>query len=162
MGEIIARNMSSWLKLLIKLLLLHLVGCLYYWITRLNQATDCVLSGRVNGLYQGVPYFQNVTVCRSGPGSSVSIATDYGLDGLGNESQWGQDFPPHQTGPGAHPASCKMGTGSFPGVKCGRGVLLNTHPLLVRLSWKSRAILSNHPLGHTGPVTGTLYLLHIM
>ena len=29
MGEIIARNMLSWLKLLIKLLLLHLVGCLY-------------------------------------------------------------------------------------------------------------------------------------
>ena len=33
MGEIIARNMLSWLKLLIKLLLLHLVGCLYNWIT---------------------------------------------------------------------------------------------------------------------------------
>jgi len=31
MGEIIARNMLSWLKLLIKLFLLHLVGCLYYW-----------------------------------------------------------------------------------------------------------------------------------
>ena len=25
--------------------------------------------------------------------------------------------------------SCTMGTGSFPGVKCGRDVLLNTHPL---------------------------------
>ena len=33
-----------------------------------------------------------------------------------------------------------MGTGSFPGVKCGRGVLLTTHPLLVPQSWKSRAI----------------------
>ena len=29
---------------------------------------------------------------------------------------------PVQTGPGAHPASCTMGTGSFPGVKSGRGV----------------------------------------
>jgi len=29
MGEIIVRNMLSWLKLLIKLLLLHLIGCLY-------------------------------------------------------------------------------------------------------------------------------------
>jgi len=28
MGKIIGRNMLSWLKLLIKLLLLHLVGCL--------------------------------------------------------------------------------------------------------------------------------------
>ena len=33
-----------------------------------------------------------------------------------------------------------MCTGSFPGVKCGRGVLLTTHPLLVPRSWKSRAI----------------------
>jgi len=32
-----------------------------------------------------------------------------------------------------------MGIGSFPGVKCGRGVLLTTHPLLVPQSWKSRA-----------------------
>jgi len=32
MGEIIARNMLNWLKLLIKLLLLHLVGCLYYCV----------------------------------------------------------------------------------------------------------------------------------
>jgi len=30
MGEIIARNMLSWLRLLIKLLLMHPVGCLYY------------------------------------------------------------------------------------------------------------------------------------
>jgi len=28
-----------------------------------------------------------------------------------------EGFPPVQTGPGAHPASCKMGTGSFPGVE---------------------------------------------
>jgi len=44
------------------------------------------------------------------------------------------------TCPGAHPASCTMGIGSFPGVKCGRGVLLTTHLLLVPRSWKSRAI----------------------
>ena len=29
----------------------------------------------------------------SGPGSSVGIATGYGLDGLGIESRWGRDFP---------------------------------------------------------------------
>jgi len=58
----------------------------------------------------------------------------------GIESQWGRDFPPVQTGPGAHPASCTIGTGSFPGLKCSRGVLLTTHPLLVPRSWKSRAI----------------------
>jgi len=58
----------------------------------------------------------------------------------GTESRWGQCFPPIQTVSGAHPASCKMGTGSFPAVKCGRGVLLTTHPLLVPRLWKSRAI----------------------
>ena len=58
----------------------------------------------------------------------------------GIESRLGRNFPSVQTGPGAHPASCKMDTGSFPGVKCGRGVLLTTHPLLVPRSWKSRAI----------------------
>jgi len=49
-----------------------------------------------------------------------------------------------------------MRTGSFPAVKCGRGVLLTTHPLLVPLEeW---SYTSTHPLGHTGPVTGSLYL----
>ena len=47
---------------------------------------------------------------------------------------------PVQTGPGAHPAYCTMGTGSFPGVKNGRGVLLTPHPLLVPWSRKSRTI----------------------
>jgi len=47
---------------------------------------------------------------------------------------------PVQTGPGAHSASCKIGTGSFPGIKSGRGVTLTPHPLLVPWSRKSRAI----------------------
>jgi len=38
---------------------------------------------------------------------------------------------PVQTGPGAHPASHTMGTGSFPGVKSDQGVTLTPHPLLV-------------------------------
>ena len=68
----------------------------------------------------------------SGPGSVVGIATAYGLDGQGIESRWGARFSaPVQNGPEAHPASCTMGTGSFPGVRCGRGVTLTPHPLLV-------------------------------
>ena len=61
-----------------------------------------------------------------------------GLDGPGIESRWEARFSAR---PGAHLASWTMGTGSFPGVKCGRGVLLTTHPLLVPRSWKSRATL---------------------
>jgi len=41
-----------------------------------------------------------------------------------------------QIGPGAHPASCKMGTASFLGVKSGRGVTLTPYPLLVPLVMK--------------------------
>jgi len=47
---------------------------------------------------------------------------------------------PVQTGPGAHPASCTMGTGSFPRVKSGRSVKLTPHLLLVPWSRKGRAI----------------------
>jgi len=35
----------------------------------------------------------------------------------GDQIPVGRDFPPVQTGPGAHPASCTMGIGSFPGGK---------------------------------------------
>jgi hypothetical protein len=37
-----------------------------------------------------------------------------------------------------------MGTESFPGVKCGRGVLLTTHPLLVWRSWRVELYLYPH------------------
>ena len=52
-----------------------------------------------------------------GPGSSVGIATELRVGRSGIESQWGRDFAPVQTGPGVHPASCTMGTESFPGVE---------------------------------------------
>jgi hypothetical protein len=66
------------------------------------------------------------------PGSSVGIANGYGLDGPGIEIPVGARFSaPVQTGPGAHPASCTMGTGSSPGIESGRGVTLTPHPLLV-------------------------------
>jgi len=44
-----------------------------------------------------------------GPGNSVGISWRSGI-----ESRWERDFPPVHAGPRAHPASCKMGTGSFP------------------------------------------------
>jgi len=83
----------------------------------------------------------NINLCRYGPGSSVGVATGYGLDGLGIETPWGARFSaPVHTGPGAHPASCTMGTGSFPGVKSGQGVTLTPNPFLVPWSRKSKAM----------------------
>jgi hypothetical protein len=64
-------------------------------------------------------------------GSSGSIACDYGLDDRAIEVRsptGAEDFsssPCVQTGSGAHPASCPMGT------RRGRGVTLTTHPHLV-------------------------------
>ena len=64
-----------------------------------------------------------------GQDSSIGVGTRYGLDGPGIESRLGaRFFAPVQTGPGAHPASYTMGTGSFPRAKLpGRGV---EHPPL--------------------------------
>jgi hypothetical protein len=61
-----------------------------------------------------------------GPVSSVGIATDYGLNGPVIEKKnipvRAKFFAHVQTGPGVHPASCRMGTGSLPWVKRpGRG-----------------------------------------
>ena len=76
-------------------------------------------------------YNTKVRNINGGPGVVVGIVTVYGLDGSEIESRWGVRFSaPVQTGFKAHPASCKMGTGSFPGVRCGRGVTLTPHPLL--------------------------------
>jgi hypothetical protein len=63
-----------------------------------------------------------------GPGSSVGIATDFGLDGPGSNSG-GARFSAVQTGPGAHPAPCTMFTGSFPGGKLRLGRALDHSPL---------------------------------
>jgi hypothetical protein len=66
-----------------------------------------------------------------------------------------------QTGPGAHPASCTMGTGSFPGVKRpGRDA---DHPPRSRAEVKKGwSYTSIHPLGQFRPVTGVLYLTFIL
>jgi hypothetical protein len=65
--------------------------------------------------------------------SSVGIVSDYRLDeraiGVRSSAEAKDIFSSLcvQTGSGAHPASCTMGTGGpFPGVKRGRGVRLTT------------------------------------
>jgi hypothetical protein len=83
-------------------------------------------------------------------GSSVSIVSGYGLDDRAIEVRspaGAKDFsssPCVQTGSGAHPASCTMGTGaSSPGLKRGRGVTLTTHPHLVPRLSMSRSYTSS-------------------
>ena len=98
-----------------------LIYTLYDWLV--HRSTNTITSIFVSRLNRLTPI--NI---RCGPGSSVGIATGYGMDGPGIESRWGARFSaPVQTGPGAHPASCTMGTGSLPGVKSGRGMTLTSH-----------------------------------
>ena len=75
------------------------------------------------------------------PGSSVGIAIDYGLDGLGSNSGGDKIFCLSRPalGPTQPPVKWVLGL-SWGRVKCGQGVLLTAHPLLVLRSWKSRAI----------------------
>jgi hypothetical protein len=63
---------------------------------------------------------------------------------------------PVQTGTGSRPASCTMGTGSFPGLKSGRGVLLTTQPLLVPCQERVELYLYP-PSRPSRPVTGLFY-----
>jgi hypothetical protein len=89
------------------------------------------------------------TNLKSVPNSSVT--TDYAVRG----SNTGEErfSAPVQTGPGAHPASLTMGTGSFPGVKRpGRGV---HHPPLSSAKVKERVELYlYYPSRPSWPVLG--------
>jgi hypothetical protein len=80
--------------------------------------------------------------CNVSRGSSGSIVSDCGLDGRGSILSRGKGFSSSlcvQTGSGAHPASCTMGTGGpFLGVKRGLSVTPTADPNLVPRSWMSR------------------------
>jgi len=54
-----------------------------------------------------------------------------------------------------------MGTGSFPGVKCGQGRAADHSRPSSAAVMEEQSYTSTHPLGHTGPVTGSLYLFII-
>ena len=99
--------------------------------------------------------------CKKGEDISVGIATRYGLDGPGIESRCGPNFSaPVQTGPGVHPASYTMGTGSFPEVKRpGRGV--NHPPHLAPRLKKEYSYSSTPPSGPSWPFLGRTLHLHL-
>jgi len=84
--------------------------------------------------------FTLYTVIRSEPGSSVGIATDYGLDGPGSNPGGDEIFRPYRLALGPTQSPVQW----VPGLSWGKvrppRPLLTTHPLLVPRSWKSRAI----------------------
>jgi len=79
-----------------------------------------------------------------GKESAAGIAIRYGLDGPGIESRlWARFSAPVHTGPGAHPASYTVGSGSFQGIKRSAGGVDHPPPpevkerveILLLLSW---------------------------
>jgi hypothetical protein len=99
-------------------------------------------------------------------GSSVSIVSDYGVDDRSFEVRspaGAKNFSSSlcvQTGSGAHPASCTIGTGVLsPGVKGGRGVTLTTHVHLVPRSLICRSCTSSPHKRLHGRVLGQLYFV---
>ena len=95
---------------------------------RSHETNSAILQQTGSRPFPSIPFPIPYLLIIFGTGSSVGIATELQAGRSGIESRWGRDLPPVRTGPGAHPAFCKIGTESFPGVKCGRGVLLTTHP----------------------------------
>jgi hypothetical protein len=78
--------------------------------------------------------------------SSYSFTTSELDGGEWSASRIGWALRPGNDPPGAHPASCTMGTGGpFPGLKRGRGLKLTTHPHLVPKSKLSRSYTSSPP-----------------
>ena len=68
------------------------------WISASSQLVTYVIPQR--HILNNSTTTTTTTSSSSGLGSSVGIATDYGLDGPEIESRWGRDFPPVQTRPG--------------------------------------------------------------
>ena len=88
-----------------------------------------------------------------GMGSSVSIATDYGLEGPGIESRWGEIFRPSRPAlwPTQPPVQWVPGL-SRGKVRSGRAVD-HSHPssAVVMEEW---SYTSTHPLDHTKAYNG--------
>ena len=87
-------------------------------------------------------------------GSSVGIATRFGLDDPGIETQWGRDFP-HASRPALGPN--QPPTQLVPGLSQGfsdGGMALTTHLQLAPRLKKRVELYIHSPSGHSWPILG--------
>jgi hypothetical protein len=101
--------------------------------------------------------FKDIICLRRSRGSSVSIVPGYRLDNGAIQVRSpaeAENFSSNfcvQTGSGAHPASCRMGTGGpFPGGKLQLGRDTDHSPHLVHRSRMSRSYTSSPPCASIG------------
>ena len=85
-----------------------------------------------------------------GPGSSVGIATGYGLDGPGIESRWRRNFP-HLSRPAVGPTQppVQWVPGFFPGAKERPGRDADPSPRSSAVVTKGQSYTSTPPTGRT-------------
>ena len=98
-----------------------------------------------------------ICVCVCGPGSSVSIATDYRLDSPGSNPGGNKIFRPSRPALGPTQPPVKW----VPALSRGKGRLGRAadHSLPSSAAvMEEYSYTSVHPLDHTRPVTGSLYL----
>jgi hypothetical protein len=114
---------------------------------------------KINNKYHGRSFFLSRRYGNGcGPGTSVGIATELRAARSGDRIPVkGRFSAPVQTGPGANPASCTMGTVFIQGVKSGRGVTLTHQSLPVPLVMKELSYTSEPPMGRTA-CTVNLYI----
>ena len=93
-----------------------------------------------------------------GPGSSVGIATDYGLDGPGSNPGGDQIFRPSRPALGPTQPSVQWVPGLSRGKVRPRRAADHSPPSSAAVM-EDQSYTSTYPVGHTGPVTGSLYLL---
>jgi hypothetical protein len=99
-----------------------------------------------------------MSLMKHGPGSSLGIATDYGLQGPGMESRWGARLSARPDRSGGPPSLLYNGYRVFPGGRVRPGRAADHSPpssAEVLEEWRNTSI----PLwATTGPVTGLIYL----
>ena len=95
---------------------------------------------------------------RCGPGSSVGIATDYGLDGPGSNPGGDEIFRPSRPALGPTQSPVKWVPGLSRGKMRPRRAADHS-PSSSATVMEEKSYTCTHPLGHTGSVTGSLYTL---
>ena len=89
----------------------------------------------------------------SGPGSSVGIANDYGLDGPGSNPGGEEVFHTCPDRPWGPRSLVNNGYRVFPGGKVRSGRAADHSPLSSAPVMEEYSYTYTQPLGHTGPVT---------
>jgi len=101
--------------------------------------------------------FLSTTAEEYGSGSSVGIATEYELDSPGSNPGGDEIFRPSRPAQGPTQLPVKWVPCLFRGLNAA-GACCDHSPPSTAVVMEEQSYISTHPLGHTGPVTGSLYL----